>query len=77
MNSTKMFSIRKKNSITEKAIAMDTEMVLATLMATGTDLDHCTGLDMVMEMDVGMETVEVRVTILAYNLDLAYENSTD
>jgi hypothetical protein len=35
-------------------------------------------LDMVMEMDVGMETVEViRVTILAYNLDLAYENSTD
>jgi hypothetical protein len=40
-------------------------------------LDHCTGLDMVMEMDVGMETVEVRVTILAYNLDLAYENSTD
>jgi hypothetical protein len=32
---------------------------------------------MVMEMDVGMETVEVRVPILAYNLDLDYENPTD
>jgi hypothetical protein len=40
-------------------------------------LDQCMGLDMVMEMDVGMETVEVRVAILAYNLDLAYENSTN
>jgi hypothetical protein len=32
---------------------------------------------MVMEMDVGMEIVKVMVVILAYNLDLAYENSTD
>jgi hypothetical protein len=36
-------------------------------------LDHCTGLDMVMEMDVGMEIVKVMVVILAYNLDLTYE----
>jgi hypothetical protein len=37
-------------------------------------LDHCTDLDMVMEMGVDMGTAKVMVAILAYNLDLTYEN---
>ena len=53
---------------------MDMEMAMDMLMATVTDLDHCTDLDMVMEMGVDMGTAKVMVAILAYNLDLTYEN---
>lgn len=74
MNSTKMFIIRKKNNITEKVMPMDMEMAMDMLMATGTDLDRCMDLDMVMEMGVGMGIVKGMVAILAYDLDLTYEN---